>query len=93
MVPNPTFLADVNATLVQHGMTKDHPIIVMCRSGGRSAAAANELAKAGYTNVWNLVEGFEGDKDDTGARTVNGWKNAGLPWTYKLTAEQAWVGP
>jgi rhodanese-related sulfurtransferase len=63
----------------------------MCRSGGRSAAAANALAKAGYTNVWSLVEGFEGDKDAAGKRTANGWRNAGLPWDYKLTTGQAWL--
>ena len=37
------------------------------------------------------MEGFEGDKDEAGVRSANGWRNAGLPWTYKLTADQAWV--
>jgi rhodanese-related sulfurtransferase len=56
----------------------------MCRSGDRSARAANLLIDAGFTNVWNQIEGFEGDMSKDGRRTVNGWKNAGLPWTYKL---------
>ena len=50
----------------------------------RSARAADVLAKAGFTQVYNVVEGFEGDYGKTGRRDVNGWKNAGLPWTYKL---------
>ena len=56
-----------------------------------SASAANALANVGYTNVWSLVEGFEGDKDSAGMRAVNGWRNAGLPWSYKLKPSQAWV--
>lgn len=57
----------------------------------RSAAAARQLIEAGYTDVWNLIEGFEGDKNpETGRRELNGWRNAGLPWTYKLGAEIAW---
>ncbi len=89
--PNPDFVKNVEAITARDGFGKNHPIIVICRSGNRSASAANALAEAGYTNVWNLVEGFEGDKDKAGMRTVNGWRNAGLPWTYKLTADQAWV--
>jgi rhodanese-related sulfurtransferase len=61
----------------------------MCRSGSRSAKAANLLAKAGYKKVYNIYDGFEGDKvKDTssyfkGKRMVNGWKNSGNPWSYK----------
>lgn len=64
-------------------------LLVMCRSGGRSAAAVNALAKAGFKNVYNITDGFEGDsvKDPgsvfNGQRMVNGWRNSGLPWTYK----------
>ena len=71
-------------------------ILVMCRSGGRSAAAVNILAKAGYKQVYNIVDGFEGDDLNTpgshnnGRRLVNGWKNAGLPWTYTLDPELAY---
>ncbi len=93
MKPNPNFVTDVAAIAARQGLAKQHPIFVMCRSGGRSAAAAQALAGAGYTNVWNLIEGFEGDTNDEGDRSLNGWRNSGLPWTYKLTAEQAWTVP
>ena len=69
-------------------------ILAMCRSGGRSAIAANLLAQAGFTNVYNVVDGMEGDavKDPDslflGQRLVNGWKNSGLPWTYDLTPDR-----
>ena len=89
--PNSRFVTDLNAVMARNGFAKNHPIFVMCRSGDRSAKAADILAKAGYRSVWSLVEGFEGDKDKAGKRTVNGWRNAGLPWTYKLTLDQAWV--
>lgn len=65
-------------------------IILMCRSGHRSAAAVNRLAKAGLANLVNQSDGFEGDKigeEDSlfkGKRMKNGWKNSGLPWTYDL---------
>jgi rhodanese-related sulfurtransferase len=51
----------------------------MCRSGVRSIDAAKALEAAGYTNVSNMLYGFEGTKvDDNGYRTINGWKNANL---------------
>jgi rhodanese-related sulfurtransferase len=89
--PNPHFLADVEAVVRREGLTKDSPIVVMCRSGGRSAMAANALAKSGYRQVWNLIEGFEGDKSDAGVRSINGWRNAGLPWAYGVEPTQAWT--
>jgi rhodanese-related sulfurtransferase len=64
-------------------------ILVMCRSGGRSAMAVNRLAEAGFTNVFNIIDGMEGDavKDPEsvylGQRLRNGWKNSGMPWTYQ----------
>lgn len=65
----------------QLGLAKDSEILCICRSGARSSSAANALSEAGYTNCWNIAEGFEGDKDATGHRSkVNGWKFAGLPW-------------
>jgi rhodanese-related sulfurtransferase len=65
-------------------------IMVMCRSGGRSAIAVNLLAEAGFKNVYNIIDGFEGDALDVpgsynnGKRLVNGWKNSGAPWTYEV---------
>lgn len=82
--PNPIFSQSVEKLLTAKGLTKADRVIVMCRSGDRSARAANLLIDAGFNNVWNQIEGFEGDLSKDGRRTVNGWKNAGLPWTYKL---------
>lgn len=94
MVGNPAFTQAVEALLVREGKTKSDPVFVMCRSGGRSARAANILAKAGFTKVYNIVEGFEGDKDKTSKRrSVNGWKNADLPWTTDLLEGQAYTPP
>ena len=57
-------------------------------SGKRSAKAVNELAKNGYTKVYSVVDGYEGDKvkkgENKGKRMKNGWKNSGLPWTYSM---------
>ncbi len=82
--PNPVFSASVEALLLKKGLTKADKVILICRSGDRSKRGVDMLADAGFTNVWNQVDGFEGDMSPEGRRTVNGWKNAGLPWTYKL---------
>ena len=72
----------------------DDTLLVMCRSGGRSAIAVNARAKAGFSNVYNITDGMEGDavKDPNsvykGQRLVNGWKNSALPWTYKIDPER-----
>jgi rhodanese-related sulfurtransferase len=69
-------------------------ILVTCRSGGRSAMAVNQLAAAGFKNVYNITDGFEGDmvKDQSSLyyekRMQNGWKNSNLPWTYELNQDQ-----
>ena len=69
-------------------------LMVLCRSGGRSAIAVNMLAQAGFKNAWNVVDGFEGDRVDDaesvffGTPMRNGWKNSGCPWTYDLTPER-----
>ena len=57
------------------------PVLFLCRSGGRSAAAASVATAAGFGPAYNVAEGFEGDPDAHGHRgTVNGWKVAGLAW-------------
>jgi rhodanese-related sulfurtransferase len=72
----------------------DETILVMCRSGGRSAVAVNLLAQAGFKHVFQIIDGLEGDaiKDPdsvfVGQRLKNGWKNSGCPWTYKLTPDR-----
>lgn len=85
---NKNFVADVEARLKKKGLTKEDTVILMCRSGKRSASAVNKLADAGYTKVYSVVDGYEGDKskdpETKGMRVVNGWKNSGLPWTYSL---------
>jgi rhodanese-related sulfurtransferase len=72
----------------------DDTLLVMCRSGGRSAIAVNLLAKAGFKRVYQILDGMEGDviKDADsvfqGQRLRNGWKNSGCPWTYALTPDR-----
>lgn len=61
--------------------TGDAPILFLCRSGARSHRAALAAVAAGYTNCFNVLEGFEGDRDANDHRsTVGGWRFAGLPW-------------
>ena len=60
---------------------KGEAILLLCRSGKRSAAAAEAATKAGFTSVFNILEGFEGDLDEQQRRgAFNGWRHAGLPW-------------
>lgn len=88
LVPNTGFAEGIERRLVAKGLQRDDPIILMCRSGERSARAVEVLAKLGYTRVYTLVDGFEGDIAEDGPnrsrRAVNGWKNANLPWSYEL---------
>lgn len=56
-------------------------LMFICRSGGRSHKAAEAAAQAGFLECYNVLEGFEGDRDKvTQQRNINGWKKAGLPW-------------
>lgn len=74
--PNPQFVQE----LQQH-VGKDEPVLFICRSGGRSHSAAQLATQAGYGSAFNVLEGFEGDKDNNQHRnTVGGWRAAGLPW-------------
>lgn len=88
LAANPTFVADVDKRLAQKGITRDDPVVVICQGGGRAARAVNALTQAGYTKVYTTIDGFEGDPvadgPHKGERLVNGWRNAGLPWTAKL---------
>lgn len=89
---NPEFVRAIDRMLRAKGLDRNADIVLICRSGDRTTRAVNDLAAAGFTRVWNVVDGFEGDMAN-GRRNVNGWKNAGLPWTYRLEPEQAWVPP
>jgi rhodanese-related sulfurtransferase len=79
---------------VKQVASADDTILVMCRSGGRSAIAVNLMAQAGFKHVYNIFDGMEGDTVEdahsvfAGQHLVNGWKNSGCPWTYKLTADR-----
>lgn len=90
--PNSNFLPAVEERLARKGLNKDSKIVLICRSGSRSAKAADLMAKAGYTNVYTVVDGYEGDKSKNkttkGQRVVNGWKNSGLPWSYTLEKDK-----
>lgn len=60
---------------------KSTPVLLLCRSGQRSLAAADALREVGYTNLVNIDEGFEGPLDDDKHRgTQGGWRYHGLPW-------------
>ncbi|MFT7476357.1 MAG: rhodanese-related sulfurtransferase [Verrucomicrobiales bacterium] len=72
--PNENFVSDVAG-----GLEATQPIVVICRTGGRSAAAAVALTEAGFSEVYNVLDGFEGHPDAEGHRT-GGWRGAGLPW-------------
>ncbi|WP_374340901.1 rhodanese-like domain-containing protein [Azonexus sp.] len=86
--PNQDFVPELERRLKEMGLGKDATIILVCRSGDRSSKAADRLQMAGYGKVYSVAEGFEGDTakegPKAGQRAVNGWKNANLPWTYKL---------
>jgi rhodanese-related sulfurtransferase len=74
--PNSHFLAQLKQQV-------DPEVLVMfiCRSGARSHNAASLASQAGYTEAYNVLEGFEGDKDANGHRgKTGGWRFAGLPW-------------
>ena len=86
--PNPDFIAEVRRRLAAKHLAPTDAVVLICRCGDRSAAAANILTEAGFKNVYSVVDGYEGDLaadgPNAGRRAVNGWKNAGLPWSYKL---------
>ncbi len=64
------------------GVTHDQKLLFLCRSGVRSRHTAAAMTDAGFANCFNVLEGFEGEKDSDGRRgTIGGWKVAGLPWT------------
>ena len=73
---NPDFVTDVN-----HVAKHRQPVILICRSGHRSIDAGNRLLEAGFHEVYHVLKGFEGDRDEHHHRSsVNGWRFCGLPW-------------
>ncbi len=74
--PNTAFVPQLEALAA-----KDQTVMFLCRSGGRSHSAALAAAQAGYAESYNILQGFEGDKDANGHRNrLGGWRLAGLPW-------------
>jgi len=74
--PNPDFLAQLEQTA-----DKGDVLLFLCRSGVRSRHAAKLATENGYTQCFDVLEGFEGDKDaEQHRKTVAGWCRAGLPW-------------
>ncbi len=94
---NHDFESEVARRMAAKGLGKSDTLIVMCRSGDRSTKAVNLLSEGGYAKVYTVVDGFEGDsaKDgpNAGKRVVNGWKNAGLPWSYQLDKAKMYLPP
>ncbi len=88
---NSEFVLRMEGLVKKSSLKKDSPIILICRSGSRSAKAAKILNLAGYPNVYTVTDGFEGDKAKQGPRkgerVVNGWINNGLPWNCKLSQD------
>lgn len=73
---NPNFLAQLKRQVDQEAL-----VLFLCRSGARSDQAARAATAAGYNGCYNVLEGFEGDKDASNQRNkVGGWRHAGLPW-------------
>lgn len=72
--PNPDFVSQAAESL-----DPEAPVLLLCRSGVRSLAAARELTATGFAKAYNVSAGFEGDLDGDGHRT-SGWRHSGLPW-------------
>lgn len=82
---NQDFVEQVRQVLVNKNASsegiEDLPVLTICRSGKRSLAAAEELGRNGFRQLYNIDEGFEGDRDGTKHRsTINGWRYHNLPW-------------
>src|SRR3990170_6185999 len=77
MARNAQFAAQVR----KFGGGASRPVVLICRSGNRSVEAGEELERAGFTDIHNVLHGFEGDLDDQHHRNAkNGWRHEGLPW-------------
>ena len=98
MEPNPGFADAIERALAERKLEPSAPVILMCRSGGtRGAPSARALEGRGFEAVYVVVDGFEGttakNHPNGPWRLVNGWKNAGLPWSYDLNPEKLFTRP
>lgn len=75
-VLNAQFMAEL-----RHAVDPESLLMFICRSGHRSHHAAKAATEGGFADCYNVLEGFEGDKDAGGQRNkIGGWRHAGLPW-------------
>jgi rhodanese-related sulfurtransferase len=78
---NVEFVRTARGRLLAAGADENTPVLFLCRSGGRSRAAAIAMAEAGFKRALNVTGGFEGELDAAGHRgNLNGWRNSQLPW-------------
>ena len=89
LVRNQNFFDEMEEVLAENNKSKHDFIIITCGSGRRSAVAARALYNEGYTNVWHVTDGYEGD-EHTGFNRDNAWKAAGLPWSMDLMWGSQW---
>ncbi|MCX6561080.1 MAG: rhodanese-like domain-containing protein [Candidatus Aminicenantes bacterium] len=86
LVSNPDFIKDLKARFKPEDI-----LLFICRSGGRSLKAAQLAAADGFLKTISVSEGVEGGADEKGLRTIGGWKNSGLPFTYSLDPQKAYA--
>ena len=81
---NPAFVSLIDRQLAAKGLKRDAVIVLICASGVLSPRAADDLAAAGFTRVYTIIDGFDGDQIEaatpSGRMAINGWKLSGLPW-------------
>lgn len=79
---NTSFTSDVQMARKSSGVSDlSAPVLMLCRSGARSKSAGERLLENSFVNVYNVLEGFEGDKNASEQRsTINGWRFRGLDW-------------
>lgn len=84
--PNPNFAREVRELMLGKVICDQEsgdcpPILLICRSGRRSLVAGEKLIEAGFRNIYNVKEGFEGPRDDSHHRsTISGWRFEDFPW-------------
>ncbi len=93
MPRNPRFLAEVEAALLDRGLTREAKIVTLCRSGSaRGEPSAAYLRENGFPNAYFVLHGFQGDAvsegENAGFRRKNGWQNSGLPWGNELNPDK-----
>jgi len=90
LVHNLKFVEQVTKTVKEMNKSKYDVIFITCGSGVRSAEAVRLLASAGYSNVWHITDGYDGD-EKKGLNEQNAWLNENLPWSKKLVRNTPWV--